>query len=334
ALRVLAAIRRRPRSGFVSIVLGNNAPVYHLPAAFNELNEHFAAEARQLGVHTLDIKQLLDRAEFKDLWHLWRSDRNRALLGPYFAREVQVLLLEATTARYYCSLKRLAEKFPFDPNDYFTIEERTELVSQIHAGQMEGVSTAREINRTAERPEAISREAANDSLNELNAIEDFYLSRIPANLAVPPLPAELVRSAEEAQPARKPVEEQSAGGNPEPGPDEVDTTVHREIDANFAVDTLGDLPDLAVRSSTREVAEGAEPQKKGGKCLEMDAEGWVKVEAVLEYLKAESDETWALAEVIDAFKFDKKQRFALRGPASPHSKLLIPVWPYQIRANQ
>ena len=259
ALRVLAAIRRRPRSGFVSIVLGNNAPVYHLPAAFNELNEHFAAEARQLGVHTLDIKQLLDRAEFKDLWHLWRSDRNRALLGPYFAREVQVLLLEATTARYYCSLKRLAEKFPFDPNDYFTIEERTELVSQIHAGQMEGVSTAREINRTAERPEAISREAANDSLNELNAIEDFYLSRIPANLAVPPLPAELVRSAEEAQPARKPVEEQSAGGNPEPGPDEVDTTVHREIDANFAVDTLGDLPDLAVRSSTREVAEGAEP---------------------------------------------------------------------------
>ena len=55
---------------------------------------------------------------------------------------------------------------------------------------------------------------------------------------------------------------------------------------------------------------------------------------MLEYLKAESDETWALAEVIDAFKFDKKQRFALRGPASPHSKLLIPVWPYQIRANQ
>ena len=109
---------------------------------------------------------------------------------------------------------------------------------------MEGLSTAREINRTAERPEAISREAAHDSLNELSAIEDFYLSRIPANLAVPPLPAELVRSAEEAQPARKPVEEQSAGGNPEPGPDEVDTTVRREIDAKFAVDTLGDLPDL------------------------------------------------------------------------------------------
>ena len=147
-------------------MLGNNAPVYHLPAAFNELNEHFAAEARRLGVHTLDIKQLLDRAEFKDLWHLWHSDKNRSLLGPYFAREVQVLLLEATTARYYCSLKRLAERFPFDPNDYFTIGEHTELVSQIHAGQMEGLSTAREINRNAVRPEAISREAANVQLLE------------------------------------------------------------------------------------------------------------------------------------------------------------------------
>ena len=66
ALRVLAGIRNRPRSGFVSIVLGNNAPVYHLPAAFNDLNEYFAGEARRLSVHTLDIKQLLDRAEFKD----------------------------------------------------------------------------------------------------------------------------------------------------------------------------------------------------------------------------------------------------------------------------
>ena len=163
AFRVLAAIRRRPRAGFVSIVLGNNAPIYHLPIAFNELNEHFAAEA-----------------------------------------------LEAATARYYCSLKRLA--------DYFIIGEHTEMVSQIHAGQMEGLSTAREINRTAAKPEAISREAANNSLNELDAIEDFYLSRMPANIAVPPLPAGLVRSAEEAQPARKPVEGQSAGGNPEPGP--------------------------------------------------------------------------------------------------------------------
>ena len=199
-------------------------------------------------MHTLDIKQLLDRAEFKDLWHLWHSDRNRALLGPYFAREVQVLLLEAATARYYCSLKRLAERFPFDPNDYFTIGEHTGLVSQIHAGQMEGLSTAREINRTAVRPEAISREVANNSLNELNAIEDFYLSRMPANLAVPPLP---VRSAEEAQPARKPVEEQSVGGNPEPGPEEVDTTVRREIDAIFAVDTLGDLPDPGQPPSVR-----------------------------------------------------------------------------------
>ena len=84
-------------------------------------------------MHTLDVKQLLDRAEFKDLWHLWHSDRNRALLGPYFAREAQVLLLEATAARYYCSLKRLAERFPVNPDDYFNIGQRTELANQIHA---------------------------------------------------------------------------------------------------------------------------------------------------------------------------------------------------------
>ena len=69
-------------------------------------------------------------------------------------------------------------------------------------------------------------------------------------------------------------------------------------------------------------------KRRAAKCLEMDAEGWVKVEDVLEYLKTESDETWARAEVIDAFKFDKKQRFALRGPAIPHSKFLeIPSGP-------
>ena len=44
--------------------------------------------------------------------------------------------------------------------------------------------------------------------------------------------------------------------------------------------------------------------RRAAKCLEMDAEGWVKVESVPEYLKAESDETWTFAEVIDAFKFD------------------------------
>ena len=266
------------------------------------------------------------------------------------------MLLEATTARYYCSLKRLAERFPFDPNDYFTIGEHTELVSQIHAGQMEGLSTAREINRNAVRPEAISREAANNSLNELDAIEDFYLSRMPANIAVTPLPAELIRSTEEAQPAKKPVEQQSAGGDPEPGPDEVDTTARREIDAIFAVDMLGNLPDLDSLP-LYEVPPEKWPKvqcrhvkfpelkrfsgiicggnRRAAKCLEMDAEGWIKIEDVLEYLTSESDEIWTLAEVIDIFKFDNKQRFALRGPAIPHSKLLeIPVWPYQIRANQ
>ena len=62
---------------------------------------------------------------------------------------------------------------------------------------------------------------------------------------------------------------------------------------------------------------------------------WIEVDAVLEYFQSESDEIWTLAEVIDAFKFDQKQRFALRGPPIDHSKLLsIPVWPYQMRAHQ
>ena len=182
ALRVLAAIRKRPRSGFVSIVLGNNAPVYHLHAAFNDLNEHFCSRGQATWCAHPRHKAA-PRSEFKDLWHLWHSDRNRALLGPYFAREVQVLLLEATTARYYCSLKRFAELFPFNPDDYFARGQHIELVNQIHAGQMEGLSTAREINMTADRPQAISREAANNSLNELGAVEDFYLSTLQCLLS-------------------------------------------------------------------------------------------------------------------------------------------------------
>ena len=194
------------------------------------------------------------------------------------------------------------------------------MVSQIHAGQMEGLSTAREINRAAAKPEAILREAANNSLNELNAIEDFYLSRMPANIAVPPLPADLVRSAEEAQPARKPVERQSAGGNPEPGPDEVDTTVRREIDVQFAVNTLGDLPDLGslplyevppekwpkvdsrhlrlpeLRRFSGIIRGG---NKRAAKCLEMDAEGWIEVEAVLDHLRSE------LYEILDVGRGDR-----------------------------
>ena len=87
------------------------------------------------------------------------------------------------------------------------------------------------------------------------------------------------------------------------------------------------------------MAEGAEPPLGASRAEALlrhhPGGGWVKVEDVLEYIKTESDETWTFAEVIHAFKFDKKQRFALRGPAIPHSKFLeIPVWSYQIRANQ
>ena len=65
AMRLLGGIRS-PRAGFVSMVLGNNAAVYYLPATFDRLNEFYAEEARKLGIHTLDVRQLLDRVDFKD----------------------------------------------------------------------------------------------------------------------------------------------------------------------------------------------------------------------------------------------------------------------------
>ena len=357
ALRVLAGIRNRPRSGFVSIVLGNNAPIYYLPKAFDTLNEFFSEEARKMGLHTLDLRQLLDRAEFKDHWHLWHSDKNRALLGSYFAREIQVLLLEATTARYYCSLKRLAERFPFNPDDYFTVWQNADLVGQIHSDQTAGLSAARRKDKTLPPATFISREAANDSLSELNAIEDFYQSRLPTTINVTPLPEHLVRTAEESQPKKKEKkEEPTAGGDPEPGPEEVDTSIRREIDVDFAVDTLGPLPDLGSLPLFEVPPEKwpkvvcrhlRMPELKrfsgiirGGNrravhCLNMDAEGWLLVDDVLQYLNDNSTDKWSLAEIIDAFKFDKKERFAIRGPNIGHSSYLeLPVWPFQIRANQ
>ena len=95
----------------------------------------------------------------------------------------------------------------------------------------------------------------------------------------------------------------------------MDTTVRREIDVQFAVNTLGDLPDLGslplfevlpekwpkVDSRRLRLPELKRVSgiirgghKRAAKCLEMDAEGWIEVEAVLEYLQSESYEIWTL----------------------------------------
>ncbi|CAE7232574.1 unnamed protein product, partial [Symbiodinium pilosum] len=59
------------------------------------------------------------------------------------------------------------------------------------------------------------------------------------------------------------------------------------------------------------------------------------IDDVINYLRTNTKEEWSRAEVIDVFKFDRKERFAIRGPNIPHNKYLkLPVWPYQIRANQ
>ena len=268
-----------------------------------------------------------------------------------------MLLLEATTARYYCSLKRLAERFPFNPDDYFTAYQNADLVGQIHSDQMAGLSAARRTDKTSPPAPSISREAANESLGELNAIEDFYQSRLPATINVTPLPDHLIRTAEESQPKKtEKKKEPTAGGDPEPGPEEVDTSIRREVDVDFAVDTLGPLPDLGSLPLF-EVPPEKWPKVvcrhlrlpelkrfsgiiRGGnrravQCLNMNAEGRILVDDVLQYLNDNSKDTWSLAEIIDAFKFDKKERFAIRGPNIGHSSYLeLPVWPYQIRANQ
>ena len=41
AIRALAGIKSQPRSGFVTWVSGNNASLYYLLAAFNDLNAFF-----------------------------------------------------------------------------------------------------------------------------------------------------------------------------------------------------------------------------------------------------------------------------------------------------
>ena len=45
AIRALAAIKSRPSSGFISLVLGKNAPMHFLPTALNHLNPFYSEEA-------------------------------------------------------------------------------------------------------------------------------------------------------------------------------------------------------------------------------------------------------------------------------------------------
>ena len=63
--------------------------------------------------------------------------------------------------------------------------------------------------------------------------------------------------------------------------------------------------------------------------------GWMLIEDVVNYPRENTSESWSVAEVLDVFKFDSKQRFAARGPNIEHNRhLSLPVWPYQVRANQ
>ena len=117
-------------------------------------------------------------------------------MGPYFAREVQIFLLEATTVRYYCSLKRLAETFPFNLDDYFTHGQNTDLVEQIHSKQIAGLSAARESNRAAGERPSIAQEEANNALP--------YPSSMPSRTSI-------CRERPEEEPSAL-----SAGGDPEP----------------------------------------------------------------------------------------------------------------------
>ena len=52
--------------------------------------------------------------------------------------------------------------------------------------------------------------------------------------------------------------------------------------------------------------------RRAHRCLDMDAEGWMLIEDVVNYLRENTSESWSVAEVLDVFKFDSKQRFAVR----------------------
>ena len=212
--------------GFVSMVLGNNAAVYYLPATFDRLNEFYAEEARKLGIHSLDVRQLLDRVEFKDHWHMWNSGSNKAMVPLYLAREIQILLMEARASRFYCSLKRLAERFAFDEAEHFASYDHGDLVDKAHNDQADGLSAARHMIRARGMPAEITREDANKALPELNAIEALCASRLPSPEEVAKLPDDLHRAVTQtgSQGSSQTGQTQSVGGDPVPGREQVVTS--------------------------------------------------------------------------------------------------------------
>ena len=142
ALRVLASIRRRSRSSVLCLEAMHGSITSLLPSMSS--------------TSTLQQRpgDLVCTTSTSSSSLITLNTKICGVCGIVQSREVQVLLLEATTARYYCSLKRLAERFPFNPNDYFTIGQHTELVSQIHAGQMEGLSRTSHWRTSSISPES------------------------------------------------------------------------------------------------------------------------------------------------------------------------------------
>ena len=60
--------------------------------------------------------------------------------------------------------------------------------------------------------------------------------------------------------------------------------------------------------------------------LDMDPEGCLLVQHVIDYLTTNNNTRWTLAELIDVFKCNDKQRFAVRGANIKHSEHLgLPV---------
>ena len=124
-LRVLASITRRSRSGSSVLCLET---MHRSIASLLPSISSMSTLQRRPG-------DLVCTPSTSSSSSITLNSKICGVCGIVQSREVQVLLLEATTARCYCSLKRLAERFPFNPNDDFTVGQRTELVSQIHAGK-------------------------------------------------------------------------------------------------------------------------------------------------------------------------------------------------------
>ena len=100
-------------------------------------------------------------------------------------------------------------------------------------------------------------------------------------------------------------ETQSAGRDPVPGAEQVDTSARAQTDLNLAVDTLGDLPDFgdlelfevppegwprvehrAVKLHEKKRISGIirGGDRRAQACLAMSADGWLLVEDVVNYL--------------------------------------------------